>query len=356
MTATTIDTARSEQFAERLGALYNGAALATMTSVGHRTGLFDAMRGQPARTSPEIAEAAKLNERYVREWLNAMTVGEFVEYDPVTARYRLPEEHAVWLTRAASPNNYAVIAQYIAQFGVVEDAIVKCFREGGGVPYSAFTRFHEIMAEDSGQTVLGGLFEHILPLVPGIEKKLERGIDVLDAGCGRGRALMALAERYPASRFTGYDLSDEALGWARSEAAKRGLGNVRFVQRDLTGYREDPAFDWITAFDAIHDQAQPAQVLAGIHGALRPGGVFLMQDIAGSSHVHKNADHPFGPFMYTISTMHCMTVSLAQGGEGLGTMWGEERAEKMLREAGFGKVIVQKLPHDPQNVYYVCAV
>ena len=78
-----------------------------------------------------------------------------------------------------------------------------------------------------------------------------------------------------------------------------------------------------------------------------------MQDIAGSSHVHKNMDHPLAPFRYTISTTHCMTVSLAQGGEGLGTMWGEEKAREMLRGAGFAKVEVKQLPHDFANSYYI---
>jgi hypothetical protein len=110
----------------------------------------------------------------------------------------------------------------------------------------------------------------------------------------------------------------------------------------------------VTAFDAIHDQARPAAVLRGVRGAIRPGGVLLMQDIAGSSHVHKNMDHPIAPLLYTVSCMHCMTVSLAQGGDGLGAMWGEERAQKMLGEAGFGSIAVHRLAHDIQNCYYVC--
>lgn len=103
----------------------------------------------------------------------------------------------------------------------------------------------------------------------------------------------------------------------------------------------------------MHDQAEPAAVLKGIADALRPDGVYLMQDIAGSSHVHNNLDHPIGPFLYTISCMHCMTVSLAQDGVGLGAMWGEEKAREMLREAGFTGVEVKQLPHDFQNSYYI---
>jgi len=94
-------------------------------------------------------------------------------------------------------------------------------------------------------------------------------------------------------------------------------------------------------------------VLGLIHRILKPGGTFLMQDIAGSSYLEKNLDHPLGAFTYTISTMHCMTVSLAQGGAGLGTMWGEELAERMLNDAGFKQIEKHKLDHDFINVYYV---
>lgn len=354
MQTTTFDAAKSEAFSEQLVGYMNGAAMALMTSLGHRSGLFDVMRGAAPLTDDGVAKAAGLNPRYVREWLDAMVSGGIVEYDATTARYRLPDEHSAWLTRAAAPNNLAVMTQYVALMGSVEDGILECFRNGGGVPYSAYGRFHEVMAEDSGQTVLPALFEHILPLAPEVEGRLEKGIDVLDIGCGRGLALMLMAERFPKSRFTGYDLSGEALEWAREEAGRHGLSNVHFEARDLTHFEQPHAFDLVTAFDAIHDQAKPANVLRGVRGALREDGVFLMQDIAGSSHVHKNAEHPIAPLLYTISCLHCMTVSLAQGGDGLGAMWGEERATKMLKEAGFGSVTVQRLSHDIQNAYYVC--
>jgi 2-polyprenyl-3-methyl-5-hydroxy-6-metoxy-1,4-benzoquinol methylase len=143
------------------------------------------------------------------------------------------------------------------------------------------------------------------------------------------------------------------VGRARREAEAKGIGNIRFEVKDASRLDGAEKFDLITAFDAIHDQAQPALVLKGIADCLKPGGVFLMQDIAGSSYVHKNMEHPIGPFGYTISCMHCMTVSLAQGGDGLGAMWGEELAEKMLRDAGFNNINVSKLSHDIINVYYV---
>lgn len=182
MTTTAFNTSKAEAFAERLLDILNSGALALMTSIGHRTGLFDVMAQLPPSTSQQIAETASLNERYVREWLGAMVTGRFVDYNPIDKTYYLPPEYAAWLTRAASPDNMAAFAQYIPLLGSVEDPIMECFKHGGGVPYSAFKRFHQVMAEDSGQTVVAALTEVVLPLVPGLTEALQQGIQVLDVG------------------------------------------------------------------------------------------------------------------------------------------------------------------------------
>ncbi|MGQ0604898.1 MAG: class I SAM-dependent methyltransferase [Anaerolineales bacterium] len=350
------DAAKAEAFAGQFLTSLNYGSLCLMASIGHRTGLFDAMRDLPPATSPEIAQKAGLNERYVREWLGAMITSGVVEVDPTSARYSLPAEHAAFLTRAAGADNIAVFAQYIAVMGGVEDDIVECFKKGGGVPYEKFPRFHAVMAEDSGQSVLSSLESHILPLVSGLTDQLAKGIRVLDVGCGSGRIMNRLAGLYPNSRFVGLDLSPEAIKAARAEAAQNGLRNVEFAIRDLSTFdqsAEPGAFDFITTFDAIHDQGQPLNVLKGIHRSLKADGLYLMQDIRGSSHVHNNIGHPIGTFIYAVSTMHCMTVSLAQGGEGLGAMWGEEKTREYLQKAGFRSIETNQLAHDIQNNWYV---
>lgn len=353
MSSNGFDEHKAEAFAERMVDVLNEGAVAIMSSIGHRTGLFDAMSQIPPATSSQIAEAAELDERYVREWLDAMVVSQVVTYDPDTAQYALPPEHAAFLTRAATPDNIAMFAQYIPLLGLVEDQIVDCFRNGGGVPYSEFPRFVEVMAEDSGQTVVAAILDHILPLAPGLTEKLRAGINVLDVGCGSGRALNLMAGAFPNSRFIGYDFLEDNIAAALAQAEEEGLHNVTFELKDVATIRAREQYDLITAFDAIHDQAQPARVLDNIYRALKPGGVFLMQDIAGSSRVEQNMDLPLAPLLYTVSTMHCMTVSLAQNGKGLGTMWGKEKALEMLAEAGFSDVQVHQLEHDFQNYYYV---
>jgi SAM-dependent methyltransferase len=353
-TGSGVDVQKAERFAGRMMTALNDAALCLMASIGHRIGLFDAMRDQPPATSTEIAERAGLNERYVREWLGAMVTSGVVTVDPETVRFQLPAEHAAFLTRSAGTDNLAQFAQIVSMLGIVEDGIVECFSRGGGVPYEHFPRFHAVMAEDS--TVWSSLESHILPLVPGLTERLTRGARALDAGCGSGRTLIRLAELFPNSRFVGLDLSPEAIDAARHEAAAKRLANIEFTAVDLSTFDQTAVpgtFDFITTFDAVHDQGQPLKLLKGIHRALADDGVYLMQDIKASSHVHNNIDHPLGTFLYTVSCMHCMTVSLAQGGEGLGAMWGEEKTREYLAKAGFRSVEKHELAHDIMNNWYV---
>ncbi len=344
-----------EAFGQRLIEMLNHAGLTLMISLGHRAQLFDTLARHAKVTSAQLAQAGGLNERYVREWLGAMTTGGIVEYDPSSQSYHLPEAHAAWLTRAASPQNLAGSMQWIGLMGQVEDEILAAFKHGKGVPYAAYRRFHEVMAEESDQTVVAPLLEHILPLVPGLIAHLESGVDVLDIGCGSGRALIKMASHFPQSRFVGFDASPEAISTATESACHTGLTNVRFQVQDAAEIHDVNRFDLITAFDAIHDQARPEDVLNCIHRALKDVATacFLMQDISGSGHVHQDMEHPLGPFLYTISCMHCMSVSLAANGPGLGAMWGRELALKMLKEAGFKKVQVHSLEHDPMNFYYI---
>lgn len=346
----------TQAFAGELLETLNRSTLGLSISLGHRTGLFDAMAERNDwATSEQIATSASCDERYVREWLGAMVTGGIVAYDEANRTYHLPPHHGAVLTRAAGSENFAPTFQFLAVLAEVESQIVDCFRNGGGVAYEDFTRFHEVMAEESDGSVVAGLFDSILPMVSGLIAKLDSGIDVLDIGCGSGHAICAMAERFPRSRFVGRDLCEAPIAAAQALARQRELSNVQFEVSDVTDRSNLAEFDLITAFDVVHDQRDPATVLTNVHAMLRPGGMFLMQDLRASSDLAKNVSHPLCPFLYVISTMHCMTVSLAQDGAGLGSVWGEELAESMLKDAGFESVSIRQLEHDIQNNWYLAS-
>jgi len=347
-----LNQAKKDAFAGKMVGILNGAALALMTSIGRQTGLFEVMATLPPSSSEEIAKAARLDERYVREWLGAMVTGGVVDFDSHTRTYVLPPEHAAVVTNAAGARNMARFTQFIPMLAEVETDIIESFRNGGGVSYAKYRRFQAVMAETSRLRFDHLLLEKMVPLT-GMSEALQQGIAVLDIGCGQGHAVNLLARAFPRSRFSGYDLSKEAVAAAHAEARALGKANARFATRDVATLNEPHRYDLVTAFDVIHDQARPHDVLREVARALTPNGTFLMVDIRASSELHENLGHPFAPFLYGISTMHCMTVSLALKGAGLGTLWGEQKALAMLREAGLTRVAVHRLPEDPLNNYYV---
>ena len=346
-------TETTEEFAARVMSTIDSASLAILLAIGHQTGLFDAMAQLPPATSPKIADTAGLNERYVREWLGGLTTAQVVEYDPDAGTYTLPPERAALLTRAAGPDNFARVAQFIPMLGEVEQKVIGCFRAGGGLSYSEYPRFHALMAEQSGEVFDAALVDVILPLAGGLPERLRAGADVADFGCGSGHAVNVMAQAFPASRFTGIDFSDEGLSVGAAEAQRIGLTNATFERHDIADMTLTEAYDVITAFDTVHDQAHPDRVLRNIYQALRPGGVFLMVDIKASSRLEENVGLPLATYLYTVSTMHCMSVSLAFGGAGLGTAWGRQLALSMLADAGFNEVRVEEIETDPINYYYV---
>ncbi|MDQ1058688.1 ubiquinone/menaquinone biosynthesis C-methylase UbiE [Arthrobacter globiformis] len=349
--AATAPEAAVEAAAGRLVGILNDSSAAILASIGYQTGLFEAMADLPAATSEQVADAAGLNERYVREWLGGMTTAGFVDYNPAARTYLLRPDVAPSVT-GPGVDNLARTLMYITLMGEVAGKIAGKFRTGGGLNYADYPGFVEIQAADSGSVHDASLIDAIVPLAGRVDA-LRTGIDVADIGCGAGHAVNLMAAAFPASRFTGYDFLEEALAAGRVEAERLGLTNVRFEQRDAAGLDIDEELDLVTVFDAIHDQAHPATVLRNIHRALRPGGTFLMVDMKASSKLEENLDLPWATFLYAISTTHCMSVSLAQGGDALGTVWGVQRAGSMVREAGFDEVDVKELDDDPFNAYFV---
>jgi len=350
--AEQIDQQKAKQFAEKLLGIFTGSVLTKLIGVGYETGLFEAAAKGPG-TSQQIADRVGLNERYVREWLGAMTTGGIFAYTPSTQTYWLPAEHVAFLS-GATARNLAPQSQILNHFGKHLPELIRSFREGGGIPYAAFRpEFTKVMDDTWRRIYDEHLLKGFLGAAPELPERLAAGARVADVGCGTGHAINLMARAYPRSSFVGYDLAEDAIAQAMEEARLMQLPNAAFHVLDVAKLPASPKFELITAFDAIHDQVDPAAVLRGIRNALAPAGIFLMIDFKFSSHLEKNIGNPYAPLYYGISTMHCMTVSLAEGGAGLGTVWGIEKAREMLAEAGFTHVEVLDCPR-PQNCIYVC--
>jgi ubiquinone/menaquinone biosynthesis C-methylase UbiE len=336
---------------ERMIQILNDGAINVLGSIGHQLGLFDTLATLPWATSSQVADAAGLNERYVREWLGGVVTAGWVDYAADGGLYRIRAEQVPFLT-GTGVDNIARTMGLITLMGEVTPKVLQTFRAGGGLTYADYPGFHDAQAADSAAVNDASLIDTIVPLT-GLVGRLREGIDVADIGCGEGHAINLLAREFPNSRFWGFDFSADALVPARAEAASWGLTNATFVECDVAGELDVEAYDLVTAFDAIHDQAHPRRVLGNIHRSLRPGGTFLMVDIKASSRLENNLELPWASFLYTVSTVHCMSVSLGQDGDGLGTVWGTELATQMLQDAGFTRVQLRELEQDPFNAYFV---
>jgi 2-polyprenyl-3-methyl-5-hydroxy-6-metoxy-1,4-benzoquinol methylase len=348
-----------EEFQGLLFDCYNKGMLCQMISIGHRTGLFqNMMTSNEPKTSSQIAQLCNLSERYVREWLNCMVVSKVVDYDPNAKTYILPMEHAISLTSNQKSINLAPFHELVSELARVEDGIVECFKHGGGVNYDKFSRFQTIMAEISSQTYNEEIFiRTILPqLSTELVERLNSGINVVDVGCGAGNPTILMAKCFPNSKFTGVDFLEDSIQMANQHVQDLHLTNIEFLARDDVDYltRNSEKFDLVTAFDSVHDQAQPKKLLNAINKALKKGGFFLMSDIGMSSFVEKNMDHPLAVGMYGVSCNHCMSVSLAQNGQGLGACWGKECALEYLKDAGLTPLCEPvTCPNDPINAIFL---
>jgi ubiquinone/menaquinone biosynthesis C-methylase UbiE len=346
-------TPSADVYAYRIARTLNGGFIALMISVGHRTGLFDVMASLPPSTSIEIAKAAGLEERYVREWLAAMTSAHIIDHDARTSTYYLHIEYAAVLSRGAGSDNLAPAAQILSLVASVEDQVVEGFRSGGGISPEAYDRLNEIVSAEKRRLVDESYIETLLEFIPGMSARLNQGAVVLDAGCGDGAVLNLMARMFPRSIFRGVDLSEPAIVRAREVASEADLANVDFIQADVATLDEPRAYDLVFALESIHELSFPRIALRRIVAALKRDGVFLMQEVAASSHISRNIDHPFAPMLYALSTMHALPIALGQEGEALGRMWGKERAIQLLGEAGFRNLRFDAMAGDALSYYCV---
>jgi len=354
-----------ENFADRMTEILNHGSLNLALGIGYKNRLFDTLEDldRPV-TVAELAAASGCDARHLKEWLGIMVTGRILELSENSDgedTYFLPPERAAFLTRKAGSNNLGVYTQEIPLLTQCAlEAVNAGFATGDGVSFSNYPDFQQFMGELADAKHERMLVSEFLPSVDDgkLVSRLKDGIRVCDLGCGQGVALNLMAAAFPSSQFIGIDNHTAAIATARSEAAAAGLANAVFVELDAAGLDGNKKwrarFDYICAFDAIHDQIRPLDALRGIRYPLAPGGLFSMIDITAGSRHADNLDHPMGAFLYTVSLMHCMPVGLNEKGTGLGMMWGQQQAEALLREAGFTDVVPTEMDYDSFNLHYLC--
>jgi SAM-dependent methyltransferase len=339
-----VDWNKVKNFSKQVSTDIGAAMLGAMSYIGDRLGIFKALADGAAVTSAELAEKTGLSERYLREWLGAMTAAQYVAYDTATRKYSMPPEHAMILAREESPFFMGGFIQGIIPNLSVTPQVMRAFRDGKGVSQSEYPpETFESMERSSAGMYRNQLIRKWLPTMPEVVKTLEAGGSARDVGCGSGRAAIALAQAFPKAKIFGFDAHAGSLERARNNAKAAGLGDrIKFEVVDGTRLPE-AEFDFISTFDVVHDSVDPTGLLRSIRRALKPGGTYLMVEVNVSARLEDNIN-PMGRMMYSMSTLYCMSVSLAGGGAGIGACMGEDKARELVREAGFTQF--RRLPID----------
>lgn len=354
-----------DAYSKKMTDILNYGALNLALAIGYRTRLLDVLdEFETPQSAAAIARKAGLNTRYVKEWLGIMVCGGIIELssdDDGEDLFWLPLEYGDLITRRSGHSNLGIYTQEIPLLTTCAmESVVRSFSSGEGVDYDRYPRFQSFMSQLADAKHQEVLVDRFLPTVDEgrLVEKMQSGIRVCDLGCGEGVAIILMAEAFPNSRFVGIDISAAGIKKAETAARSRHLRNVRFFQQDAAALRDHhglmESFDYVTAFDAVHDQTHPREALEGVYTVLKQGGLFSMVDIAASSHLSENRRHPMGSFLYTVSLMHCMPVGLVNDGLGLGMMWGRQKAVEMLKEAGFEQVDVVEIMDDPFNLHFLC--
>jgi 2-polyprenyl-3-methyl-5-hydroxy-6-metoxy-1,4-benzoquinol methylase len=349
-----IDEAKQRAFVRKaLGDLSSTTAV-IMAMIGDRLGLFKALGESSPTSSQELASRAGIDERYAREWLGGMAAAGYLEYDPDSQRFTLPPEYSMVLAQEGGPKFVAGAYQVLLGMLGPFDQLLQAFRNGGGVHQSAYGD----NLWDGLERFTGGWFENLLlpewmPAMPDVLAKLQAGASVADVGCGRGRALIKLAQEFPNCNFTGFDVFPPTITQATANAEAAGVAErVAFQQLDVTEglpYQ----YDIITTFDVVHDAANPQGLLRSIRQALNPGGFYLLLDINCSESLEENLGS-LGTMFHGFSILYCMTTSLANDGAGLGTLGlHPPKVQEMCAEAGFNSVRLLPLENPFHNLYEI---
>lgn len=332
-TLAAIDSKKVEAFLGRVVTDFGSAMGVTLAYIGDKLGLYKAMAYAGPLSASELAKKTGSSEQYVKEWLINQAAGGYVEYDTITGKYILPDEHALALTDVNSPYYVAGGFQLVNALIKAEERIENNFQTGRGMKWG--DHHHDLFDGTERffrPSYLGNLINNWLPAIDDIKQRLERGITVADVGCGYGASTVILAKAFPRSQFTGFDNHEPSIENARKSAEKMNLSNLSFK---VAGAREfSGKYDFITFFDCLHDMGDPVGALENCLARLNANGVIMAIEPMAGRKVHENFN-PVGRVYSGASVLCCTPNAIATGGFALGTVASDEELEKVAIEAGF---------------------
>jgi SAM-dependent methyltransferase len=334
-----VDEAKLHQFVGQMLSDLGGAASVALVRIGDALGLYKTMHERGAMNSAELAAAAGVDERYLREWLAQQAASNYIAYDPATRKFTLPPEQAMVFAVEDSPVFMTGAFSCMASLLDNQPKVEAAFRTGGGVAWGdqasclfcATARFFR-------PGYVNNLVQNWLPALDGVVEKLEKGAKVADVGCGHGVSTAIMAQAFPNSQFVGYDFHPSSIEAAQQHAREHGVAaNTRFEVGTAKDY-PDKDFDLVAFFDCLHDMGDPAGAAAHVHASLKPDGSWMVVEPRAGDRLEDNLN-PVGRLFYAGSTMVCVPTSLAQEvGAALGAQAGEAKLRQVIGAGGFRNI------------------
>ncbi|MDA2918526.1 methyltransferase domain-containing protein [Desulfobacterota bacterium AH_259_B03_O07] len=351
----SFDQAKMKEFGRLVRRDTHAMIFGCLAYIGDQLGLFKSMAVSGPASIEQLAEKSSCHQRYLREWLSAMSVAGWIEYDSSTGLFTLPPEHAPYLAQEENPSFLGGVIEAFMPMASAVPKVLDCFKSGGGLDMSDLhPDVPRVTDRLNAPTYKYFLTKTWIPkFLPSVHEKLTGGVFAADVGCGSGTVISELAKAYPNSRFVGYEPFKSAALRAEALMKESGLEErVEIIDKPAAAL-PDNEYEFITTFDTIHDLADPIAVISDIRRALKPTGTYLMMEINASAHLDEMMNHPLGMFLYSISTMYCVPVSRAAGGEGIGTCMGEQLPHDLCSEAGFSSFRRLEFDHPLAALYEV---
>jgi 2-polyprenyl-3-methyl-5-hydroxy-6-metoxy-1,4-benzoquinol methylase len=332
-----MDEDKVEAFADKVYGDMAGAMAMGMAYIGVEKGLFGAMAGKGPMTKDEVTAATGLQPRYVEEWFAGMASARYLHFDPEAKTFTLPDENSYLVASEGTDHFMGGLFCIAPMLLRVAPKVAEAFETGGGIRFDQFGPdcVHALDLLNGGQYERR-LASYWLQQLPDVIGRLEAGGRALDVGCGVGRVASSIAKAFPKATVVALDPDRESIRQARVAAEAAGLGGrVAFIAGSTRDYRSKEPFDLITAFDCVHDFAEPVKTLQEIRSLLRPDGTLFIVEPRAADRLEQNINS-LGAVYYGFSLFHCVPQSLANGGPGLGTCMGPAKTAALVREAGFG--------------------
>ncbi len=352
--ATAEPSERRDALVERLFGATLGAMDVASVYIGARLGLYRTLADRGPVSSAELAEAAGLNERYVREWLEQQATTGLLEIDD-EGRYSLPPGHDEALLDETSLNYVAPFGKLLVACVRPIDAVLEAFRTGDGVPYGDYgADLHEGQAEFTRPLFEKLLGSEWLPAVPDVHERLQADppARVADVACGQGYSSMAIARAYPKVQVDGIDLDEASIEAAEENLSGSGLRDrVTFHLRNAADPGLQGKYDFVYLHEALHDMSYPVDVLRACRGLLAEGGTMIVADERVADAFPALGDDVERMY-YGFSILHCLPVGMVgEGAAGTGTVMRTGTARRYAEEAGFAGFEVLPIANDFYRFY-----